>query len=71
MSELKPCPFCGGKGAIKHKHDVDGCLWASVACLDCGCGTRGKWVSDSSDACPIFYAEVRDEWNRRPEPPRE
>lgn len=62
--ELKPCPFCGGPADIRHSHDEDGCYWAAVKCRKCGASTRGKWASNRSDTCPIFYGEVRDEWNR-------
>ena len=39
--------------------------WRYVQCKKCGLRTRGKWASDSSNICPIFLGEVRDEWNRR------
>ena len=70
MTDLLPCPFCpdGGKPYIDHSHDPDGCYWAKVKCHTCGASSRGQWASDRSDACPIFYAEVREEWNRRAQP---
>lgn len=64
---LKPCPFCGSeKNYIKTRYDEDGsdATWKFVECSNCGCRTRGKWFTASND-CPIFYEEVRDEWNKR------
>lgn len=70
MTDLLPCPFCpdGGKPYIDHSHDPDGCYWAKVKCHTCGASTRGKWASDRSDTCLIFFEEVREEWNRRAQP---
>lgn len=69
MSEqLKPCPFCGENAGVHHAYDEDGCYWAYVKCQGCGVRTSGKWISNRNDACPIFYAEVRDAWNRRTPP---
>lgn len=69
MSEqLKSCPFCGENAGVHHAYDEDGCYWAYVKCQGCGVRTSGKWISNRNDACPIFYAEVRDAWNRRTPP---
>lgn len=65
MSELKPCPFCGGSASIRHWNDEDFAFWWKVECSGCGAGTRGKWVSSRSDTCPLFYEGVREEWNTR------
>lgn len=63
--ELLPCPFCGGTPGMAHSYDADGCYWARVRCDACGAQTRGRWASNRGDACPIFYGEVRSEWNQR------
>ena len=34
MSELKPCPFCGGKAFIEHDHEGIGASY--VRCKKCG-----------------------------------
>jgi hypothetical protein len=65
MSELKSCPFCGKKATLTHSYDPDGCYWAYIKCNGCEVRSRGKWTSVRSDACPLFYEEVRDEWNTR------
>lgn len=61
---LLPCPVCIGKGSVDRQHDADGMLWVYVSCNKCGLRTRGKWCSSGND-CPLFYREVRDEWNTR------
>lgn len=51
MTELKPCPFCGGEASIYVAYD-DGYY---VCCDECGCGL------------PVYNTEedaIR-EWNRR------
>lgn len=63
---LKDCPFCGSEAHISTEYETDGsdCTWKFVRCSKCGARTRGKWFSGHND-CPIFYEEVRDEWNQR------
>ena len=62
MTELKPCPFCGGE-AILDRHDI--------FCFDCGVKIEiPMYVSgkESVDGFPT-YEEARQEmieaWNRR------
>ena len=51
MTELKPCPFCGGVAKIlEHYWDVE------VYCIECQASNRG----DSK-------AEAIEAWNRRAE----
>lgn len=64
---LKPCPFCGDQSPIMHSsYDTDGsdATWKFIKCHKCGARTQGKWFSHGND-CPIFYEEVRDQWNIR------
>lgn len=49
MTELKPCPFCGGKAELVSSIES----W--VRCKDCGAMTKMK-------ACD---AGAIEEWNRR------
>ena len=62
MTELKPCPFCGGSEAVKviARHGKDG--WRdrySVLCdyQDGGCGSESGWYH--------YLGEAIDAWNRR------
>lgn len=62
MEELKPCPFCGGKGKIIHtKSGFDGRGMSAVICEICGA---------KSENYPISFNYSSDEkaigaWNRR------
>ena len=51
MSELKPCPFCGGKARL----DID-LEWYYVYCTKCQAQVEGDW-----------RAEAIKMWNRRVE----
>jgi Lar family restriction alleviation protein len=66
MSEdLKPCPFCGGRGRITKDADPDFTgYFIAVKCNDCGATSRQKYFSNGND-CPLTYQECRDEWNTR------
>ncbi len=65
MSELLPCPFCGGKPVQKRESDPDLIEWGYIICADCCGRTRGKW----GELDPSLWQEIRDEWNRRTPPP--
>ena len=62
MTELLPCPFCGGKASVESSHDIDGHQFLSVKCNTCRAGTAEQW---SDEPCPQTYAEIRDRWNHR------
>ena len=55
--ELKPCPFCGGKAALRMSWMEDGHRYRAVECVECGATTPGN------------YSEVGDQsvwdWNTR------
>lgn len=60
MSELKPCPFCGGKAAINKDYpgtmDTRGRRWVyNVVCDRC-CATSGLGYTSQM---------VKESWNRR------
>ena len=63
---MKPCPFCGGSPIMKTDYDTDGseATWKFIECSKCRARSGGKWFSPGND-CPIFYEEVRDQWNIR------
>lgn len=54
---LKPCPFCGGKAALRMCWMEDGHKYRAVECVECGATTPGN------------YSEVGDQsawdWNTR------
>ena len=62
MVDLKPCPFCGGKGRMEVKDRTD---WREyyqvgfVVCERCGCRTIGV------DTAPGWKKIVTEAWNRR------
>lgn len=59
--ELKPCPFCGGKGKVV-SHNFDIFMTAvEIVCTDCGARTamyQGGTVKQETEW-------ARDAWNRR------
>lgn len=59
MSELKPCPFCGGEANLVN---IWNCL-SSVVCSSCGAAI-GKVKKSPNDF--RTRDEVIDAWNRRP-----
>lgn len=64
-TDLKPCPFCGGKAEIRRggKGNASAPEMSWVACTRCGARTEAWTVSASyaSDEMAV------NSWNRRPE----
>lgn len=60
MSELKPCPFCGGEAKV-YWLDYEEAWFA-------GCGNNGCHVWPH--ICHNTEAEAIEAWNRRYEPPK-
>jgi hypothetical protein len=63
MSELKPCPFCGGEAKLATKAMGHGALGAFVYCEDCCCESKSFPVR--ADWCANEMAA--NAWNRRAE----
>ncbi len=60
MSELNPCPFCGGDAEIvSHQISEDG-TETYVCCKHCGARTEGIEAPYSE------HAAATSEWNSRP-----
>lgn len=71
MSELKPCPFCGGKNIVLISCDEEACQSCIESCENCnmksyayccsanqsGCGATGGWHTSVEKA--------KFNWNRR------
>jgi len=68
MSDLKPCPFCGGSPVLDGKSDD-----VRVRCED-GCGALGQifyFDGEDDEAIEQAVTAARDAWNRRAAPPAE
>lgn len=80
MSELKPCPFCGGEAVVDtHFSCVFERIYGEVKCKSCGTTKRGSKTFDTYDATYEGYdtpewvrnahAEAKqsaiEAWNRR------
>lgn len=69
--ELKPCPFCGNESVSiqsesDHPEYGSGGRFYYVRCPSCRAQSGSKYAHE---VCPIFYSEVRQEWNNRASPP--
>lgn len=72
MSDLKRCPFCGGKArlVISEHENSDTTRWHKIMCEDVfGCGAEigtaiSAWQSDYKEA----VQRLMDRWNRRYDP---
>lgn len=62
MSELKPCPFCGGEAKLVHSEPGrEDRIWCIVRCKDWNCTGHhlNVWYATDEDAA--------DRWNTRHE----
>ena len=63
MSELEPCPFCGGEADVHHfAHDDSEC---TVMCSNPNC--RASVSARSCGSMTTAYNRARKLWNRRAE----
>lgn len=60
MMEIKPCPFCGGDGAITCNINSK-----IVFGMCCDCGARGQVVKYDEYLTDIDMQEAIERWNRR------
>lgn len=59
MTELKPCPFCGGE--VTHEEMMDG----SYSFLCNTCGLNARWPDDLYRAVPEAIKRTEELWNTR------
>ena len=67
MSELKPCPFCGGEAILCKMLTPDGentYETIHVECQLCRCQTS-EYFSYTFNSQKDVYREAIDAWNRR------
>jgi len=59
-TELKPCPYCGGKGEIKSviNYPADGVTMWSATCTRCG--AQSALTADNDDKGEMM---IRKSWN--------
>ena len=64
LTELKPCPFCGGRAEITTSVSSSLPRNPTAICICVKCGASGRWVEDiRRDG--TFIARAAEEWNRR------
>ena len=74
MSELKPCPFCGGEAKVFHipENDTAKCqqhpnwMWKNPGMYVVGCHTS-ECIGNINNCAMYFFSEERaaKTWNRR------
>ena len=65
MSELKPCPFCGGEAEKRYGHDIDNNISYAVICSVCHTGIfKANTGQNEWDAYGSMH-EAIEAWNRR------
>lgn len=57
MTDLKPCPFCGGEAALGNKH-----IWRAVVCKSCdiSMATIAGWNTRAIDPAAIRKEALRE-----------
>lgn len=60
MSELKPCPFCGGEA----KH-FGGAGYHCIRCTSCGITNERLVIGSGYYQAYDSYTEAAEAWNRR------
>ncbi|MEA4884284.1 MAG: Lar family restriction alleviation protein [Clostridia bacterium] len=65
MSELKPCPFCGGKAQYlsARTEERSGVMLHTVCCTVCGASTRT--CSNRQLACAVWSRRVQAGYERK------
>lgn len=65
MSELRKCPFCGGKPKITQRQDsLDG-YFCAISCFCGGHSARAHQFATDKGNADVAYREAKNLWNRR------
>lgn len=64
VTELKPCPFCGGKAMIQTFVSNSIPRYATAICYCEKCNASGKWFEDVNHDGTFIYKAI-EAWNRR------
>ena len=70
MSDLKPCPFCGGAAELHYDYSSEIGDWYVIDCLNNGCmiSERGEWGGQKvSTGWRKSESEATEAWNTRSE----
>lgn len=70
MTELKPCPFCGGEAELRSEYSSDSGYWFRVDCNNKGCmglTKRPSWDQVCSTGWRDIEQEAIEAWNTRAE----
>jgi Lar family restriction alleviation protein len=70
MSELKPCPFCGGEPEVLQRPDALNGYFCAISCFCGGYSARAHQAA-TSDTKQGAYEKAKQRWNRRPAEPNE
>lgn len=73
MSDLKPCPFCGGDAKLCYGPGLgtDSCRGYTLyaGCNECGAKSPGLWQEKRPEPDDQNWKDAADEWNSRPGEP--
>ena len=70
MSNLKPCPFCGGEAELCYGPGLgtDSCRGYTLqaSCNECCAKSPGLWQEKKPEPDDAIWKDAADEWNYRP-----
>lgn len=70
MSNLKPCPFCGGEAELCYGPGLgtDSCRGYTLlaSCNECGAKSPSLWQEKKPESDDQSWKDAADEWNCRP-----
>ena len=64
MTEIMPCPFCGGNGVVKTSYSQTKCKYFTfIKCVDCYAQTKG--ISSTKEPDDSIIRLATNAWNLR------